>query len=164
MLGITSHSDHPVTKGVFQGSFGGGGADGFITRFPIFTPGVKRYGESTPHDDGEPAIYALTEPFSGRKDFGFQCWKAPSSSRGFLLLGRRPIPRGLKILGVTLYVEPLIILPITSGRWGVSIRKYTLPPGMKGGRFYAQMVWIQAPNWGWYGPLCATDALEITVQ
>ncbi len=164
VAGYTGYVDFPVTSSAFQTYYGGGGLDAFVFRLPLFTPGVKRIGESTHHAEGEPALYVTASPQEGSRKFGFEGWKAPGKTYGVLIVGRSLIPQGTKIMGITLYVQPGVLFLVKSGSDLKGRVSLPLPAGTRGAKIYAQMIWLNTPPYGSKGTLSSTGALEVTVQ
>ena len=164
VAGFTGFVDFPVTSGAFQTFYGGGGSDAFVFRLPLFTMGVRRFGEPTHHVEGEPALYVTSDPVEGDKKFGFEGWKAPGVTWGVLILGWNAIPGGKEILGVKLYVQPSLVLLVKSDKKRKGRVSLPLPQGSRGAKLYAQMIWLNTPPYGPVGTLSATGALEVTVR
>ena len=162
ITGETYSTDFPVTPGAFQKKYAGP----FVTGMELSVRGVKRFGAATDSCLGAVTLYVLKEPKAGEGKFGFECWKAPPSSYGALLIGRKGLSSAQNLLGVDFWVDPMAtILPILmkSDQDGIARVVLPLPLGAQGGKFYAQVIWANTPSCGGSGTLSASDALEVNV-
>ena len=129
--------------------------------------GVQRYGSSTPGCAGPLAIGVTSMPKVG-SPFGLTCTNAPpSSSQGVLLIGVETLAQPVMAKGAQLWVSPsapFVLLLANSSALGGSWLQGNIPHNgaLAGVTIYAQFFWPNpcAPP----GLLCASNALEITIQ
>lgn len=174
--GWTAAPDFPTTPGAWNRTAGAKlppysypnwSVVSFLASLRTEKVGVTRVGDGTPSCLGDPALYVQSDPLAGSKAFGLECWKAPPSSFGALLLGVRAFAKGIPVLGVTLWVDPVpsfVALPLVSGKEGKAVVKLPLPQGSRGGIFTAQALWANTASCGGLGTFSASDALEIRIR
>ena len=176
VVGSTCAPDFPTTPGAWNRTAasklqpyqtGDLARVGFLTCLPLREEGVKRIGEGTESCQGMPALYVQSEPKAGNGAFGLECWKAPPSSYGALLLGVRALGKGVKVLGFDLWVDPLpvfVALPLVSDKEGKAAVKMPLSSQSYGAFFVAQAIWFNPSSCPGKGMFSATDALEVHVH
>lgn len=176
VAGHTEAYDYPVTPNAFDrkppsyepppGPYHGL-RKAFITRLPLESPGVKRLGKATFNCLGAPTIYVRRDPKAGEPNFGFECWKAPPSSVGFLMIGTKVLDRPFDALGAAIWIDPtqtLLCLAAASDEKGKSVIHLPLPVGTAGASFSGQFVWLNTATCPGSGILSASDALGVVVQ
>ena len=111
--------------------------------------------------------YSLKCPRAGGQAFGFECWYAPPSTSGLLLIGANSLSTPVRIFGADFWVDPFsLIVPvaISSDVNGVGKVMMPIPGGAKGVKLFAQAIWANTPSCSGRGLLSASDALEVEIQ
>ncbi len=165
LTGVTNSGNLPISAGAWSPSQLGTN-DAFAAVLDLRTPGVVRYGTSTPACLGP--IYATVGrwPAAGAADFALACTQAPPLTIGIVVIGFAPAP-GFPILGISAWidlVQPTILATAVSDDLGFAKVPLSLATVTAGGQFYAQFAWFNPPWCGVQGTLSASDALDITVQ
>jgi hypothetical protein len=165
ITGVTNSGSFPVSPGAWSPSLRGSN-DAFATLLDMRTPGVVRYGVSTPACRG--AIHAGVGrwPAAGAANFALTCTQAPPNTVGVVVIGFAPAP-GYPVLGITAWVDilqPTILETAWSDADGSTRIPVSLASVSSGGRFYAQFAWINPPGCGVAFDLSASDAVEVTIQ
>ncbi|HHI67982.1 MAG TPA: hypothetical protein ENJ97_01515 [Planctomycetes bacterium] len=164
----------PVTPNAFSKVFNLGKPPGqnipydcYVASMPLEAPGVTRKGKSTWYKDQVPTLYVKADPKAGEKNFGFECWNAPPSSSGVLLVSRKTSSSPSNIFGARVYLDlssGLWPFGMTTGPKGKASLTLPLPLAAKGLSFAAQALWANPAPYNRTRPLSATAALEVTVQ
>ena len=173
--GVVGGNFVPVTPNAFQKVYNKGVPkqgrnipfDLYLASMPLEAPGVTRKGKSTWYQGQVPTLYVRADPYAGKKAFGFECWNAPPSSSGVLLVTRKTRATPLTVFGAQVYLDfstGLWPFGINSGKDGKAIFPIPLPISAKGISFAAQALFLNPSPYGLKHPLSATAALEVTVQ
>ena len=114
------------------------------------------------------ALYATADATSPSPGFGFTCWKAPQSTRGFLAITVKQATPAIPLVGVNIWVDPnpiLILTTVVTDTKGIFNMKIPLMTGLpKGLKVYAQCIWANTASCGGVGTNSASNGLEITIQ
>ena len=158
LAGDTNSTAFPTTSGAFQGTLGGSW-DAWVGVFDLIPNNVTRIGAGSGACPGiDMQISAMPAPGATIELICNDTPPAAVGPAGALFIGT-PLLNSLPILGVELWVLPLIALPVNATA-GSARNSLTIPPSAPaflGIGF--QYVWLATPGCPNAGPLAASDAL-----
>ncbi len=169
VVGETSSSNFPTTADGWDTSYNGGPyQDAFIAKLDLLPTGVQMIGASSPGCDGPLAIGVTSIPSIGNSQFAVTCTRAPPNTRGEILIGTGVRTRPIRVVGVDVWLDPLLSLPTDSNGSGASRLVLAIPHDAQliGVELSAQFCWMGPMN----PPPCppagfsTSNALRIEIQ
>ncbi len=162
VAGSTGSSDFPATPGAFDPSYNGN-FDAFATRLNTLCLDCFRFGFPSWLPCCAPVVHTGGEARAGSSSFELACSGAPRRGLGVLFLSLKGIPRGMKVKGLTLRLDPspgtALGVPVRADKKGECVLPLPLPKSTKGARIFAQFVWL-----GKGLTLAATSGLSLGIR
>ena len=127
---------------------------------------VTRFGASSPSCTGPLQIDLLGCMQAGQLAT-FTSTNAPPSTAGNLLVGFAPLPVGVPVLGVDVWVDifgsTFVLLPASSDAAGLGSSLLVVPPSGEGVTVFFQHFFFNTAACGGFGTFSASDAISTTV-